>query len=113
MTIAVGTLIKNNDPRFAWTVPILEIVARPGVDAYAIVRPKGNNGRVCKVRLDRIHTDGKQRAQGYNVVSPGDVQVDRPLPAGVQVVSLENPAELHHTIARAVGEGMPDRGGHY
>ena len=71
-----GTLIRCNDQRYGWTVPILDIISVPGTDAYVVIQPR-TAGRVVKVRLDRIFNDGKTRAQGYNVVELAEVEFSR------------------------------------
>lgn len=78
--IKIGTMIKCNDKRYGWTVPVLSIVGPwdQGDHAFAVIRPRVG-GRLVKVSLNRIYIDGKARAQGYNVVDrePAVVEEDR------------------------------------
>ena len=67
MTIKVGDYIKCNDKRYGWTVRVQDVEYGLG-QSWAIIHPKAG-GRTVKVRLDRIHEDGKTRAQGYNKVA--------------------------------------------
>lgn len=68
MAIKVGDKIRNNDPRGRYndiTVETIE-VTMDGVE-YATYHA---GGRINRIRLDRIHTDGKPRHQGWSLVQP-------------------------------------------
>lgn len=77
MTIKVGDLITNNDPRARLKNAVVEdivedqnIKGRFYVVYYTRDSLGAKNGRVNRVRVDRIHTDGKARHQGWSLVPP-------------------------------------------
>lgn len=63
--IRKGTVIANNDPRcVGHQATILGLVAEVGT-VYAAYQA---GTRKARIRLDRIHTDGKQRRTGWSFV---------------------------------------------
>lgn len=61
--VGKGSQIKCNDPRYGWTVTVDHVF---NGRAY-FLKPGG--GRQLSVMLARIYTDGKDRHQGYNLVT--------------------------------------------
>lgn len=62
MKIEVGTVLRDNDPRFKGRTVVVAHVGASYVDYQG-------KSRYCTLRLDRIFSDGKKRAQGWNVVT--------------------------------------------
>lgn len=67
-TVAYGTTIRDNDPRYAGRVAVINGFWINPVTSVRYATHKAGR-RVAKVRLDRIFTDGKARLTGWNVVS--------------------------------------------
>lgn len=64
-----GTIIYDNDPRHnGRTVGVLRTDG-----STVICRGKG---RDVRIRLDRIHTDGKPRHQGFSTIAPAPAVAD-------------------------------------
>lgn len=63
----IGNTIKDNDPRM--TGRRLEITALSDTHAFAkrVGLTGRGSGREFRIRLDRIHTDGKQRRSGFSL----------------------------------------------
>ena len=64
MTIKIGDIIRNNDPRSKGR----QLYVRKIQDGYvhAAMEPMGI--RLTRIREDRIHEDGRPRRTGYSVV---------------------------------------------
>jgi hypothetical protein len=69
-TLTVGTRLRNNDPRVPDTDPY-KIVTVLGVGPIngEVVASYQARTRLAHIKLSRIFDDGKNRHQGYNVVS--------------------------------------------
>jgi hypothetical protein len=67
--VKIGSVLKDNDKRDGGrTVTVVSIVwcSWPKDHLYVCYK-KGR--RVCKIRLDRIHTDGKPHSNGWSLVT--------------------------------------------
>ena len=62
--IQVGDKIKDNDPRT--TNRVLQVIEINQTYCYA---DPGHSFPVVRIRLDRIHTDGKQRRSGFDLLT--------------------------------------------
>ena len=62
--IQVGDKIKDNDPRM--TNRVLRVIEVNQTHCYA---DPGHSFPVVRIRLDRIHTDGKQRRSGFDLLT--------------------------------------------
>ena len=66
MTVAVGSKLRNNDPRKnGETVEVIAVSSEIG-GSFAYYQA---GKRKARVNLKRVFTDGRQRAQGYNLVA--------------------------------------------
>lgn len=65
MEIKRGAVLRDNDPRNKGRMVIVTRVEADRV-VYA------SKTRTCHISKARIFTDGKKRAQGWNVVSPAE-----------------------------------------
>ncbi len=74
MTISVGDILKDNDPRMHKRMLYVRKVQAGYV--HAAMQPMGT--RLTRVRLDRVHEDDKPRATGYNRIQPTKERVTRP-----------------------------------
>jgi hypothetical protein len=63
MTLCVGDILMDNDPRMPNRG--LHIVALNDEFAYCLAL---HSGRECRIRRDRIYTDGKPRRGGFTRV---------------------------------------------
>lgn len=69
--LAVGNTIADNDPRMAGrTLRIQDFFAMSGGVYARCGLARGNASRMVEIRLDRIHTDGKERRTGFSLVKP-------------------------------------------
>ena len=62
--IQVGDKIKDNDPRM--TNRVLQVIEVNQTHCYA---DPGHFFPVVRIRLDRIHADGKQRRSGFDLLT--------------------------------------------
>lgn len=67
MKITPGTVIRDNDPR----MPYRNLRVRVVGTEYARCSHLAMTNMTARVRLDRIHTDGKPRKSGFSVVTWG------------------------------------------
>ena len=65
MEIKVGDKIKDNDPRVGNRILTVREVGKKFVEA------KAPSGRIVSIRMDRIHTDGKPRRSGFDLINFG------------------------------------------
>jgi len=65
--LRVGDLIRDNDPLYRGkrVLVVLRVVSS-GTAEYAIAAPIR---RETRIRLDRIHTDGRPRRSGWSLVT--------------------------------------------
>lgn len=67
MSVKVGDRIKDNDPRMAERV--LEVVRYLNDDRTTVIcRRVGWTSYAVKVRVNRIHADGKPRRSGFTLL---------------------------------------------
>lgn len=65
MGIKVGDKLKDNDPRVGNRIlTVMKI-------GYSFVKAKAPSGRIVSIRMDRIHTDGKPRRSGFDLINFG------------------------------------------
>lgn len=63
MKIKVGDVLRDNDPRFKGRTVVVVYAG----DTYVSYAGKS---RWCSIKTRRIFTDGKKRAQGWNLIQP-------------------------------------------
>ncbi len=65
MGIKVGDKLKDNDPRVGNRIlTVMKI-------GHGFVEAKAPSGRIVEIRVDRIHTDGKPRRSGFDLINFG------------------------------------------
>lgn len=62
MEIKVGDKLKDNDPRVGNRILAVREIGKNFVEA------KAPSGRIVSIRVDRIHTDGKPRRSGFDLI---------------------------------------------
>lgn len=68
----VGDKLKDNDPRTANRVLTITSIGVIGVSGSESVRAKGRAGPEVSISTKRIHTDGKPRRSGFDLVPSND-----------------------------------------
>jgi len=62
MGIKVGDKLKDNDPRVGNRILTVREIG------HGFVEAKAPSGRIVSIRTDRIHTDGKPRRSGFDLI---------------------------------------------
>lgn len=72
MDIKVGDHLKDNDPRSSHRVLTITSLGLVTVAGLQSVRAKGMSGPEVSIATRRIHTDGKPRRSGFDLVPSTD-----------------------------------------
>lgn len=74
MGIQIGDRIRDNDPRSLGSTRIVTAISPPTMLEHrrvsASLRGGSDKTGETRIRLDRIHTDGKPRRSGWSLVIP-------------------------------------------